>query len=144
MSCLSSFTAFGFPVSAFLASCLVSNRHRHLDRQSTCRRETFAEVAKGSRGVPEVSSSLRMLWRERVARGSSRGTIPRQPGTRTRPGEPDDALRVKEERVNCHLFVGHLGNYSRWNPLARIDAMLWAAKLSGWFADQIRKLTETR
>jgi hypothetical protein len=57
--------------------------------------------------------------------------------------DPENLMTLCESKrygVNCHLFVGHLGNYSRWNPLARIDAILWAAKLSGWFAEQFRKL----
>jgi 5-methylcytosine-specific restriction enzyme A len=57
--------------------------------------------------------------------------------------DPENLMTLCESKrrgVNCHLFIGHLGNYSRWNPLARLDAKLWAAKLSGWFAEQFRKV----
>lgn len=35
-----------------------------------------------------------------------------------------------ERYVNCHLFVGHLGNFHGWNPLVRTDAELWKRKLA--------------
>ena len=46
----------------------------------------------------------------------------------------------KKYGLNCHLLVGHLGNYSRFNPLAKLDAMIWRAKLSGWLSDQLKQV----
>lgn len=51
--------------------------------------------------------------------------------------DPDNLMTLCEAGrygINCHLLVGHLGNWSRWNPIARLDAKLWAAKLSGWLS----------
>lgn len=35
----------------------------------------------------------------------------------------------KRYGINCHLLVGHLGNYRRINPMVVIDATLWKMKL---------------
>lgn len=35
----------------------------------------------------------------------------------------------KRYGINCHLLLGHLGNWSRWNPLVRINAKMWNLKL---------------
>ena len=59
----------------------------------------------------------------------------------TRELDPENLMPLCESGkhgVNCHLFVGHLGNYSRWNPIARIDAKLWSAKLSGWLSGKVQ------
>ena len=33
--------------------------------------------------------------------------------------------------VNCHLFIGHLGNYKKINPDSVKDAATWFLKLKG-------------
>jgi len=35
----------------------------------------------------------------------------------------------KKNGINCHLLIGHLGNYRRFNPSAKADALYWRAKL---------------
>jgi 5-methylcytosine-specific restriction protein A len=40
------------------------------------------------------------------------------------------ALCEGSKEVNCHLFVGHLGNYKGFNPDVESDAKLWASKLA--------------
>ena len=35
----------------------------------------------------------------------------------------------KKYGINCHLLVGHLGNYRRVNPAVELDAMMWKFKL---------------
>lgn len=35
----------------------------------------------------------------------------------------------KKYGINCHLLIGHLGNYRRFNPVCKIDIMTWAMKL---------------
>ncbi len=30
---------------------------------------------------------------------------------------------------NCHLYVGHLGDYKSWNPAVKSDARMWAKKM---------------
>jgi 5-methylcytosine-specific restriction protein A len=35
----------------------------------------------------------------------------------------------KEDGINCHLFVGHLGNYRSYNPEVRVDAKTLSDKL---------------
>lgn len=32
--------------------------------------------------------------------------------------------------VNCHLFVGHAGDFKGWNPDAASDAKIWSAKIT--------------
>ena len=36
----------------------------------------------------------------------------------------------KKYGINCHLLIGHLGNYRRVNPSAELDALTWGFKLS--------------
>ena len=36
----------------------------------------------------------------------------------------------KKYGINCHLLVGHCGNYRRVNPNVELDAMTWKYKLS--------------
>ena len=36
---------------------------------------------------------------------------------------------AKKYGVNCHLFVGHLGNFRRFNEHVVADAIAWSAKL---------------
>jgi len=33
--------------------------------------------------------------------------------------------------INCHLLIGHLGNYRRFNSEVYLDAMIWMHKLKG-------------
>jgi hypothetical protein len=33
--------------------------------------------------------------------------------------------------INCHLLVGHLGNYQKFNVNVELDAMTWNKKLKG-------------
>lgn len=42
--------------------------------------------------------------------------------------------------INCHLLLGHLGNWRRWNPAVVIDAYLWRAKLSGEIENRVAGL----
>lgn len=55
--------------------------------------------------------------------------------------EPSNLITLCESGkhgLNCHLLMGHLGNWKTWNPFARIDAAAWRAKLSGWLDEQIK------
>lgn len=36
----------------------------------------------------------------------------------------------KKYGINCHLFIGHLGNYKRYNPDVIFDSIYWYRKLS--------------
>jgi len=36
----------------------------------------------------------------------------------------------KKYGINCHLLIGHLGNFRRTNPSCRIDIATWNIKLS--------------
>lgn len=36
----------------------------------------------------------------------------------------------KKFGINCHLLIGHLGNYRRFNPEVRADAATWCLKLT--------------
>jgi len=45
---------------------------------------------------------------------------------------PDNLISLCENKkygINCHLLVGHLGNYRRTNPVCELDAMMWREKL---------------
>lgn len=47
---------------------------------------------------------------------------------------PDNLLTLcecKKYGINCHLLIGHLGNYRRTNTTCRIDAVMWNMKLKG-------------
>lgn len=37
---------------------------------------------------------------------------------------------LKKKGINCHLLIGHLGNYSRENTTCREDAETWNKKLN--------------
>ena len=46
--------------------------------------------------------------------------------------DPNNLMTLCENKkygINCHLLVGHLGNYRRVNPNVVIDATLWKMKL---------------
>lgn len=46
--------------------------------------------------------------------------------------DPDNLLTLCERKkygINCHLLVGHLGDYRRYNPDVRVDAETWRRKL---------------
>lgn len=46
----------------------------------------------------------------------------------------DNLISLCENRkygVNCHLLVGHLGNYRRVNVVVEYDVMVWNKKLKG-------------
>lgn len=45
--------------------------------------------------------------------------------------DPKNLITLCEDEhfVNCHLFVGHLGNFSGWNPAVVADAKEWHRKL---------------
>lgn len=46
--------------------------------------------------------------------------------------DPENLMTLCENKkygINCHLLVGHLGNYRRINPMVTIDATLWKMKL---------------
>ena len=38
---------------------------------------------------------------------------------------------AKKYGINCHLFLGHLGNWKRWNPFVVLSAAGWKLRLSG-------------
>lgn len=40
------------------------------------------------------------------------------------------ALCEGDPKINCHLFVGHLGNYRGVNPDVVTDAAIWLGKLT--------------
>ena len=35
----------------------------------------------------------------------------------------------KKYGINCHLLIGHLGNYRRFNPSCGLDITIWNMKL---------------
>ena len=35
----------------------------------------------------------------------------------------------KKYGINCHLLIGHLGNFRRTNPSCEIDIMVWNKKI---------------
>lgn len=46
--------------------------------------------------------------------------------------DPKNLITLCERKkfgINCHLLVGHLGNYRRANPQVEIDAVTWRMKL---------------
>ena len=46
--------------------------------------------------------------------------------------DPENLMTLCEAKrfgINCHQFVGHLGNYRRFNPTARPDAGYWRMRL---------------
>ena len=46
--------------------------------------------------------------------------------------EPDNLMTLCENKkngINCHLLVGHLGNFRRFNVTAVEDATYWKQKL---------------
>lgn len=45
--------------------------------------------------------------------------------------DPNNLIALCEgnKEVNCHLFIGHLGNFKGFNPEVQADAMAWARKL---------------
>ncbi len=48
--------------------------------------------------------------------------------------DPDNLITLCENKkygINCHLLVGHLGNYRRVNLSCKLDSMLWNMKLKG-------------
>jgi len=47
---------------------------------------------------------------------------------------PDNMMTLCENKkygINCHLLIGHLGNYRRTNPSCELDAMAWRFKIKG-------------
>jgi hypothetical protein len=46
--------------------------------------------------------------------------------------EPDNMMTLCERKkygINCHLLIGHFGNYQRVNTNCRTDAVTWRSKL---------------
>jgi len=46
--------------------------------------------------------------------------------------DPENLITLCERKkygINCHLLVGHLGNYRNMNPGVKADALFWRAKL---------------
>lgn len=46
--------------------------------------------------------------------------------------DPENLMTLCENKkygINCHLLVGHLGNYRKINPNVFIDATTWKLKL---------------
>ena len=49
--------------------------------------------------------------------------------------EPENLMSLCRKRkfgINCHLLVGHLGNFRRTNPNCKMDAMIWHEKILGY------------
>lgn len=47
--------------------------------------------------------------------------------------EPTNLITLCEndkDGVNCHLLFGHLGNFKSFNQTVKIDAQIWAEKIS--------------
>jgi len=47
--------------------------------------------------------------------------------------DPNNLMTLCENKkygINCHLLIGHLGNYQKINVSVEIDAMMWNKKLS--------------
>ena len=48
--------------------------------------------------------------------------------------EPDNLVSLCENKkygINCHLLVGHLGNYRRINLNSKLDIITWNIKIKG-------------
>jgi len=48
--------------------------------------------------------------------------------------DPENLMTLCENRrygINCHLLIGHLGNYRRTNLSCEIDARVWYMKIKG-------------
>lgn len=48
--------------------------------------------------------------------------------------EPTNLLTLCENKrygINCHLLIGHVGNYRRVNVVAELDAIVWNSKIKG-------------
>ena len=45
------------------------------------------------------------------------------------PGNLMTLCENKKYGINCHLLIGHLGNYKRTNPVCRLDVITWNMKL---------------
>ena len=46
--------------------------------------------------------------------------------------DPNNLLTLCERKkygINCHLFMGHLGNYKRYNPEVIEDSQIWNQKI---------------
>ena len=46
--------------------------------------------------------------------------------------DPDNLITLCESKkngINCHLLLGHLGDYKRFNPNVKSDVLEWRAKL---------------
>lgn len=56
--------------------------------------------------------------------------------------EPTNLITLCEDEhfVNCHLFIGHLGNFSGWNPGVVMDAALFKHKLK----ENVARIRETK
>lgn len=56
--------------------------------------------------------------------------------------DPKNLITLCEDEafVNCHLFIGHLGNFSGWNPRVVADAAVWKHKLK----ENAARISETR
>jgi len=49
--------------------------------------------------------------------------------------EPSNLMTLCENKkwgINCHLLIGHLGNYRKVNPSITADALFMQAKLGNW------------
>ena len=45
---------------------------------------------------------------------------------------PDNLMTLCENKkygINCHLLIGHVGNYRRFNPTCEMDAVTWRWKV---------------
>lgn len=52
-----------------------------------------------------------------------------QPELELDPGNLITLCEVDRGGVNCHLFVGHLGNFKAFNPTVAEDATAWRQKI---------------
>lgn len=47
------------------------------------------------------------------------------------PGNLITLCEAKNNGINCHLAIGHLGSYKSLNPSVKEDAALWQRKING-------------
>lgn len=53
------------------------------------------------------------------------------PSLELNPGNLITLCEAKKDGINCHLFVGHLGNFKSFNVAVMADAHEWSAKILG-------------
>lgn len=49
---------------------------------------------------------------------------------------------AKKYGINCHLLIGHHGNWRRWNPAAEFTANVWNCRLNEGLEYYVRQFVE--